>query len=45
MGKSKGTGMGAKNGVGFPKKASMTTGKSGIKGPTSLGKNLRGSMK
>lgn len=43
-----GAGMGAKNGVGFPKKASMSTGSasSGIKGPTKLGKGTRrGSMK
>jgi hypothetical protein len=43
--KSMGKGMGAKNGVGFPKKASMGTGKSGIKGPTGMGKDIRGSMK
>ena len=42
-----GAGMGAKNGVGFPKKASMASGSasSGIKGPTKLGKGVRGSMK
>lgn len=40
-----GKGMGAKNGVGFPKKASMATGKSGIKGPTGMGKDVRGGMK
>lgn len=44
MGKSM-AGMGGKNGVGFPKKASMATGGSGIKGPTKLGRNVRGSMK
>lgn len=38
-------GMGAKNGVGFPKKASMASGGSGIKGPTKLGKGKLGSMK
>jgi len=51
MGKAKGaggaiggsmSGMGGKNGVGFPKKASMATGGSGIKGPTKLGKNIKG---
>lgn len=42
---SKGPGMGAKNGVGFPKKASMASGGSGIKGPTKLGRDIRGSMK
>lgn len=34
--------MGSKNGVGFPKKASMASGGSGIKGPTKLGKNVFG---
>ncbi len=38
-------GMGGKNGVGFPKRASMASGPSGIKGPTKLGRNIRGSMK
>lgn len=37
-----GKGMGAKNGVGFPKKASMASGANGIKGPTKLGKSARG---
>lgn len=37
-----GKGIGAKNGVGFPKKASMSSGGSGIKGPTKLGKSVRG---
>lgn len=46
MGKSKSSGMGAKNGIGFPKGPKPTIGAKssmgGIKGATGLGKNIRG---